>query len=94
VKPGQIVGAIANEAGLDSQHIGRIDIFEDYTLIDLPKGMPKDVFQDLKRTRVAGQALKIELWDGQHNDAARKAVRAFASGKPGSDERPKSKFKR
>ena len=43
VKPGNIVGAIANEAGLDSKHMGRIEIFDDYTLVDLPEGMPKDV---------------------------------------------------
>ncbi len=59
VKPGNIVGAIANEAGLDSQHIGRINILDDHTLIDLPSGMPKDIFNDLKKVRVAGQALRI-----------------------------------
>jgi ATP-dependent RNA helicase DeaD len=59
VKPGNIVGAIANEAGLDGQHIGHIDIHEDYSLVDLPKGMPKAVFQDLGKTRVCGQPLKI-----------------------------------
>ncbi|MGB5340041.1 MAG: DEAD/DEAH box helicase [Gammaproteobacteria bacterium] len=59
VKPGNIVGAIANEAGLDAQHIGRIDIHTDFSLIDLPVGMPKEVFQDLKKTRVCGQRLDI-----------------------------------
>jgi len=59
VKPGNIVGAIANEAGLDSQHIGRITIHDDYSLIDLPDGMPKDIFSDLKKVRVAGQKLQI-----------------------------------
>lgn len=59
VKPGNIVGAIANEAGLDSEHIGRIDIFNSYSIVDLPEGMPRDVFEDLKRTWVSGQQLKI-----------------------------------
>ncbi len=59
VKPGNIVGAVANEAGLESQYIGRIRIFDDHSTIDLPEGMPKDIFQDLKKTRVAGQALRI-----------------------------------
>ncbi|RZA31588.1 MAG: DEAD/DEAH box helicase, partial [Lysobacteraceae bacterium] len=40
VKPANIVGAIANEAGLDSKYIGRIDIQDDYTVLDLPEGMP------------------------------------------------------
>ena len=59
VKPGNIVGAIANEAGIDSQYIGRIDIHDDYSLIDLPEGMPKGVFTNLKRVWVSGQQLKI-----------------------------------
>ncbi|MCU7878236.1 MAG: DEAD/DEAH box helicase [Candidatus Thiodiazotropha sp. (ex Lucinoma borealis)] len=59
VKPGNIVGAIANEAGLDAQHIGHIDIRTDFSLVDLPAGMPNDVFQDLKRAWVCGQRLNI-----------------------------------
>jgi ATP-dependent RNA helicase DeaD len=59
VKPGNIVGAIANEAGLDGQHIGHIEIHTEYSLVDLPLGMPKEVFQDLRKTRVCGQPLKI-----------------------------------
>ena len=59
VKPGNIVGAIANEAGIDSQHIGHIDIHDDYSLIDLPEGMPRDIFNDLKRIWVSGQQLRI-----------------------------------
>lgn len=59
VKPGNIVGAIANEAGLDSQHIGRINIHDDYSTVDLPKGMPKEIFDELKKVWVSGQQLKI-----------------------------------
>ena len=61
VKPNNIVGAIANEAGLDSQHIGRINIYDDFSVIDLPEGMPKDVFSDLKKVWVAGKKLHISL---------------------------------
>ncbi|MBU0655335.1 MAG: DEAD/DEAH box helicase [Gammaproteobacteria bacterium] len=61
VKPGNIVGAIANEAGLDSRFIGYIDIQDDFSLVDLPAGMPKEILSDLKRARVAGQMLNIEL---------------------------------
>jgi len=64
VKPGNIVGAIANEAGLDAQHIGRIDINDTCSLIDLPVGMPADVFNDLKKVRVCGQPLHITRADG------------------------------
>ncbi len=41
VKPGNIVGAIANEAGLDSKNIGRIEIYDDYSVLDLPADMPQ-----------------------------------------------------
>ncbi len=59
VKPGNIVGAIANEAGIDGQHIGHIDIQDNYSLVDLPEGMPKEIFKDLKKVWVSGQQLKI-----------------------------------
>ena len=59
VKPGNIVGAIANEANIDSKHIGRIDIYDDYTVLDLPDSLPADMLSHLKSVRVAGQALNI-----------------------------------
>lgn len=63
VKPGNIVGAIANEAGLEGRQIGRIDIFDDYSVIDLPVGMPNDVFHALKKTRVSGRQLNISRYE-------------------------------
>ncbi|PCJ48341.1 MAG: ATP-dependent RNA helicase [Gammaproteobacteria bacterium] len=59
VMPGNIVGAIANEAGLDSKFIGRINIFDDYSTVDMPDKMPKEVFAHLQKVRVGGQMLKI-----------------------------------
>jgi ATP-dependent RNA helicase DeaD len=59
VKPGNIVGAIANEAGLDSKYIGRIEIFDDYSTLDLPDSMPKELLEHLKTVWVAGQQLRI-----------------------------------
>ncbi|MET0717265.1 MAG: DbpA RNA binding domain-containing protein, partial [Pseudoxanthomonas sp.] len=59
VKPANIVGAIANEAGLDSKYIGRIDIQDDYTVLDLPEGMPKELLMHLKKVWVSGQQLRI-----------------------------------
>lgn len=58
-KPGNIVGALANEAGLDAKHIGHIDIHQDYSLVDLPSGMPNELFHDLKKVWVCGQRLNI-----------------------------------
>jgi ATP-dependent RNA helicase DeaD len=59
VKPGNIVGAIANEAELESRYIGRIDIQQDHSYIDLPEGMPRELMEHLKKVRVAGQPLRI-----------------------------------
>ncbi|MCW8124980.1 DEAD/DEAH box helicase [Microbulbifer halophilus] len=59
VKPGNIVGAIANEVDLDSSYIGRIEIYPGYTTVDLPEGMPKEIFQHLKKVRVAGKEMRI-----------------------------------
>ncbi|NDD69877.1 MAG: ATP-dependent helicase, partial [Synechococcaceae bacterium WB9_4xC_028] len=59
VKPGNLVGAIANESGLQGRMIGRIQIFESHSLVDLPKGMPQDVFNSLKRLKVMNRELQI-----------------------------------
>ncbi len=63
VKPGNIVGAIANEADLDSKYIGRIDIHDDHSILDLPEGMPKPLLMHLKKVRVAGQPLRLQRLD-------------------------------
>ena len=59
VKPGNIVGAIANEAEIDSEYIGRIEIFDDHSTVDLPEGMPREIFKHLKSVWVSGQRLQI-----------------------------------
>lgn len=59
VKPGNVVRVLREEAGLDNQYIGPIDIQSRYTLVDLPEGMPKEVFRGLKKIRIAGQPLNI-----------------------------------
>jgi ATP-dependent RNA helicase DeaD len=59
IKPGNIVGAIANEAGIEGVHIGRVDIREDHSYVDLPEGMPKEIFKELQKVRVVGRELRI-----------------------------------
>ena len=59
IKPGNIVGAIANEADIEGVHIGRIDIREDHSFVDLPAGMPKEIFKRLQTVRVAGRELRL-----------------------------------
>jgi ATP-dependent RNA helicase DeaD len=59
VKAGNIVGAIANETGIDGDHIARIRIEEDFSTVELPAGMPKELLQELRKVRVVGQMLNI-----------------------------------
>ena len=59
VKPGNIVGAIANTADLDSEYIGQIDIYNDFSTVDLPAGMPSAVLSLLQNAHVANRPLAI-----------------------------------
>jgi ATP-dependent RNA helicase DeaD len=59
VKPGNLVGAIANEADIDSCYIGAIDIFDTFSTVDLPAGMPGETFRILKNARVCGKKIHI-----------------------------------
>ncbi|KTC86327.1 DEAD/DEAH box helicase [Legionella brunensis] len=59
VKPGNIVGAIANEAGLESRFITGLKIHEDHSTVRLPQGMSKKIFQDLNGAWVCGRQLKL-----------------------------------
>jgi ATP-dependent RNA helicase DeaD len=59
VKPGNIVGAIANESGMNAKNIGRIEIYDDYSMLDMPADLPPDLLDHLKKVWVAGQQLNI-----------------------------------
>ncbi|WP_039959506.1 DEAD/DEAH box helicase [endosymbiont of Riftia pachyptila] len=65
VKPGNIVGAIANEADIESSYIGHIEIHDDFSTIDLPEGMPKEILQLLRKVRVCGRS-----WRLRHSESA------------------------
>jgi len=59
IKPGNIVGAVANESGLDAAQIGRIEIFEAYSLIELPAGLSRKILTHLQTVQVGGRPLRI-----------------------------------
>jgi len=65
VKPGNIVGAIANEADIDSQYIGCIEIYNQFSTVDLPKGMPGEVLELLKNTVISGQKMNLSEFTGE-----------------------------
>lgn len=91
VMPANIVGAIANEAGLEGKFIGRINIFDDYSTVDLPDGMPNDIYKDLKKVWVAGQPLKISRESDKRSGAKASRPRI---GKADSSNRPPTEKKR
>ncbi len=64
-RPGDIVGAIANEISLDSSYIGAINLHEKHSFVQLPKGIPEDLFKQLKGVRVRRQPLAITTSDEQ-----------------------------
>ncbi|TQV76839.1 DEAD/DEAH box helicase [Aliikangiella marina] len=59
IKPANVVGAIANEVDIESKYIGHIKIFDQFTSVDLPAGMPKETFAHLKKVRVCGVAMNL-----------------------------------
>ncbi|WP_010322450.1 DEAD/DEAH box helicase [Marinobacterium stanieri] len=83
VKPGNIVGAIANEAGIESRQIGRINIAEEFSCVDLPSGLDNQQMQTLKRARVCGQRLEIRPW--QEKGGAPRRPRKGAPRRPARD---------
>ena len=60
VRPGAIVGALANEGGLNSKDFGRITIGGDFTLVELPKNLDQSVLDRLEDTRISGQLINIQ----------------------------------
>jgi ATP-dependent RNA helicase DeaD len=82
VQINNIVGAIANEAGVDGQNIRNVTIHDKYATLDLPLGMPRDLFRSLKKVWVSGQQLNISRLD-EKNEAPRN-----------SDTKPRKKKQR
>ncbi len=70
VRPGAIVGAIANEGGLNSKDFGHIDIRESFTLVELPANLPKEVLDNLADTRIAGRNINIQVDRGAPDDGS------------------------
>ncbi len=72
VKPGQIVGAIANEGAIESRYIGSINIFDSFSTIDLPEGMPSKTIAVLKQAVVCGRPLSIREYYSDDKDSSSK----------------------
>ncbi len=102
VKPDNIVGAIANEAGISSAQIGRVDISDNFSTVDLPDSLDKTQLTALARARVCGQQLDIRPWSdappkgrGKRAPAKRsKGGNPRKAGSGSSDKRPEKRQNR
>ena len=72
VKPGQLVGALANEGGIEGSRIGRIDIRNAFSVVELPSSLPTSILAKMARARVAGRALEISEDSGSPERAPRR----------------------
>jgi len=87
IKPSNVVGAIASEAGIEGVHIGRVDIRDDHSYVDLPEGMPKQIFKLLQKVLVAGRELRISKVSEKPPKPPRQVERKMLTRKPAG--RPK-----
>jgi ATP-dependent RNA helicase DeaD len=87
LKPGNLVGAIANEAELDSQYIGRIEIYEDHSTVDLPEGMPRDLYRALRKVWVCGEQLQLARIESDRSARERKPFKGNSTKKSSKKNR-------
>ena len=98
VQPGAIVGALANEGGIAGSDIGRIDILQSFSLVEIHTPLSPEQLKAMGRATFSGRELRIRLdegpgsgWDGP-NDSQSSGRRPFRSygerdGRGGRDER-------
>lgn len=88
-RPGDIVGAIANEAGISSANIGHIKLHDEFSTVDLPKGLSSDVLNQLKKVRVRNRPLEISVDQGGFSGGRDSGARDSGSRDAG-DRAPRS----
>lgn len=94
VLPKHIVGAIANEAGIDSAYIGHISLYDDHSTVDLPEGMPDETFQHLRNVWVLNRKLNISLATDKPGHSSKGKGKAKPDKrKSGKDNRPAKRAK-
>lgn len=99
VRPGNIVGAIANEGNLESRAIGPIEIFAQFSTVDLPENIPNSVLATLKNAWVCQQRLNIRPFEGDlpSDEFSARTVRVRKAKKPeptAPEKKPRKKPKK
>ena len=60
VRPGDILGAIAGEAGIPGNLVGAIDMYDKYTFVEVPREYGKDVLKAMKNVKIKGKPVNVE----------------------------------
>ncbi len=94
VRPGNIVGCIANEAGLDSEFIRQLNIEDTFSTVDLPSDMPKAAKEDLGKAWVCGQQLKLSEATGGSAGGSTEPRKRLSRNKPAGADKDKGKPRR
>lgn len=61
IRAKDIVGAIANEAGIPGKTLGEISIFDEYTFVDVPNEFVRDILHGMKHAKIKGKRVHIEI---------------------------------
>ncbi len=93
VMPKDIVGAIANEGGIGARQIGSIKLFDTYSTVELPQGLPNEVFQALSRTFIRGQRINLQPVDAGSRKPVAVPKRSYGSDKAG-EKKPATRKKK
>ena len=91
VMPKDIVGAIANEGGIGARQIGAIKLFDTYSTVELPAGLPNEVFQALGRTWIRGQRINLQPAEAGPRKPSAPPKRSYGGDKAGGDKPPRKK---
>jgi ATP-dependent RNA helicase DeaD len=81
VRPGDIVGAIANEAGVPGNAIGAIDIYDKFSFVDVPGEYLQQVLQGMSRATIRNREARIRLATPQEREAQVALGKSKSKGK-------------
>jgi ATP-dependent RNA helicase DeaD len=59
IRPGDLVGAIANEAKISSRDIGAIEIADRFSLVEVPEAMADQIVEALRSTTIKGKRVTV-----------------------------------
>ncbi len=95
IQPGQIIGAIANEGGLTRDDFGRIQVRDDFSLVELPKNLSKDQLARLAQTRISGKLIELSPdRGGQRGGGYDRGGRGDRDGRGGYDRGDRGGYSR